>query len=431
MTPQSVRKFWQLARQQWQSPDRLADLQRANLRALIAYVYDRVPYYRRLFARQGLRQADIKGAEDLSKLPVLTRQELQRNQPGDLLADGIDLSQCLVKVTSGSTGRPLNIWRTKPEDLTRRLVWARANFANGLRPWHRQALIIERNLPAKDRLWLDSMRDILGLAKLYLWCGDDVRKQVAALRSYRPHVLLGYSQSLRLLAYSLRQSAAREIAPRIVFSSAELLDERTRALVREVLGVEMVDMYVSVEAGCIAWECPRHHGCHLNTDNLVVEFLRDGKPARPGEPGHVVVTPLFARAMPLLRYDLGDVATPLEGQCPCGRGLPLMQVIQGRADDFVTLRSGAFIYPVGTFADIIEKEPGIVEFLVIQESLDLVVIKLVTRGENNREIADKVRSGVEELLRHEATVKVELVDQIERGYQSKLRRIISKVPVPF
>ncbi len=188
-----------------------------------------------------------------------------------------------------------------------------------------------------------------------------------------------------------------------------------------------MDLYATAEAYGIAWECPRHSGYHINADSLIVEFVRDGRPAKVGEPGHIVVTSLYQYAMPLIRYDFEDIGIPTDKKCPCGRALPLMAMIQGRVDDFVTLRNGTIIPPIGTFADVINCEQDVLEFLVIQEDYDLIVVKLVINAENDLDLIERVRHGIEELIQHEAVVKVEIVNQIDRGNDVKLRRIISKV----
>lgn len=426
-----VRQFWQLEQQQWLSPARLSELQYQRLQKLIAHAWERVPYYRRLFAEHGLRPQDIATVDDLRKLPILAKQTLQRGAPSDFLAEGLDPKQLITKKTSGSTGKPLTLHRTRHEDLCGGLTWFRARTANGVLPWHKQAAIVDSDRIPKAQGLCDRVRTLLKRSRLYITSGRPVHEQIDALRSYRPRVISGYSQSLKLLAHALKQSGIKETSPRLVVGSAELLDESARALINEVFGVKMVDIYATVEADVIAWECAEHFGYHLNVDSLVVEFIRNGSACAAGAPGHVVVTPLYLNAMPLIRYDLGDIASPMDGLCPCGRGLPLMQMAQGRSDNFVTLPSGAIIPPVGTFATIIEKEEAVIEYLVAQEAPDLVVVKLMTRGGRHPEVAERVRCGVGELLRHEAVVRVEVVDRIERGSQAKIRRIISKVPVNF
>ena len=93
------------------------------------------------------------------------------------------------------------------------------------------------------------------------------------------------TSDLYRLAQTLRERGDTSLAPKLVVTSAELMDNATRHYINDTLGVALVDFYGSIESGWIAWECPAHAGYHLNTDCLIVEFLRDGQPVPPGEPG--------------------------------------------------------------------------------------------------------------------------------------------------
>lgn len=418
-----LRHSWQLKKQQWLSPAQLTALRLRKLQSLIQHAYERVPYYRRLFDAHGVLPRDISSIEDLQKLPVLTKQKLQQTGLSDFLAEGTDPGKCILRTTSGSTGLPLNVCRTRREYEYGNQTVFRTLRANGARPWHRYAIIQDpEQIPGKRFPEKTSSR-------IYLRAGQQTPEQLAALRAFKPHVILGYSNSLQLIAHAIKQSGITDLSPRLVVSCAELLDEPSRALINEAFGTELVDLYAAVETRCIAWECRHHSGYHINADTLIVEFIRDGKTARTGEPGRIVVTPLFPYAMPLIRYDLGDIGVTTDRQCPCRRGLPLMELIQGRADDFISLRSGRVIAPVETFASIIEKAGGVSEYLVVQESYDLICVKLVLREGEGSDAAVQVSRGIEDLIRHEAEVKVETVDRIDRGDEAKLRRIISKVTV--
>lgn len=416
--------LWQSQRKQWLSTNQLAELRRTRLQKLIRHSYDKVPFYRNLFDQYGLKPKDILGVEDLNKLPILTKEMLQQGNPTEFLDENINPQQCDITRTSGSTGKPLEIFRTRNENLYGwYMTMIRAQIANGVRPWHRKAFIEDRaRMPEKN--WSISR---LKPKEIYLLAGQHVLEQLEALRSLRPHFIFSYSNSLSLLAHSIKQSNIKDISPKIVIGYAELLDDTSRNLINEAFNVEMVDLYATAEAYGIAWECPQHSGYHINADSLIVEFVRDGRPAQVGEPGHIVVTSLYQYAMPLIRYDFEDIGIPTDEKCSCGRDLPIMSMIQGRVDDFVTLRSGTIIPPVGTFADVINDEQNVREFLIIQEDYDLILVKLVNNDENDLDLIGRVKRGIEDLVQHEAVVKVEVVNEIDRGNNAKLRRIISKV----
>jgi phenylacetate-CoA ligase len=429
MLRKALQYFWQLERQQWLSPDQLSEISYRRLQRLVNHAYKRVSYYRRCFDESGVCPEHIASVEDLQRIPVLTKRVLQQASPSDFLAEGFDPKKCISRKTSGSTGQPLTVRRTMDELVYGHLAYVRACVANGRRLWHRQAIIDDRARIPKGENWIDWIRRA---RKVYLWSGQDVHEQIQILRSYRPNVIRGYSQSLKLLAHALKQSGITDLTPRLVFGFAEFLDGPSRALINEVFAVDMIDLYATRETDWIAWECPEHCGYHVNSDTLIVEFIRNGRPAKAGEPGRIVITPLHLYAMPLIRYDTGDVGTPTDRRCSCGRGLPLMEAIQGRMDQFVTLPSGTLVPPTGTFAMIIEEEPSVVEYLVVQQDYDLIVVKLVMREENSSiGVVERVRQRIGDLVRHEAVVKVEVVRRIDRGPEAKLRRIVSKVPVNF
>ncbi|MCI0632972.1 MAG: phenylacetate--CoA ligase family protein, partial [Actinobacteria bacterium] len=228
----------------------------------------------------------------------------------------------------------------------------------------------------------------------------------------------------------IRERGIPDIRPRVVIGSANLLDTVSRALIDDTFGVRMADEYASAEAGCVAWECPAHTGYHLSSDIVVVEFVRHGRPARPHEAGHVVLTPLFRRTMPLIRYSQGDIGAPTTERCPCGRTLPLMRVIEGRSDSFLTLPSGAILSPLSVVSAMMRGEPGVDEYLVVQEARDSIVLQLVVRHGSDPELGERLQRSMEQLVRHEAAVRIEVVDRIERD-PDKPRSIISRVPVTF
>jgi len=124
----------------------------------------------------------------------------------------------------------------------------------------------------------------------------------------------------------------------------------------------------SEEVGLIACECERHAGLHLNVEHLYVEFIKDdGTRAVPGEEARLVVTDLFNRGMPLIRYQIEDVGVPSDRMCPCGRGLPLMERVTGRTADFLVKLDGTLVAGVSLIERTLTAIPGIVQMQIIQE----------------------------------------------------------------
>ena len=121
-----------------------------------------------------------------------------------------------------------------------------------------------------------------------------------------------------------------------------------------------------MEFGTFAWECQEHNGYHMDIESLCVEFIKDGEKVSPEEKADIIVTGLFNFTMPLIRYKIGDSGSFSSDLCPCGRGLPLMKIVEGRTDDFLILPSGTLISPRNI--NFLENVKGISEYRIIQKN---------------------------------------------------------------
>ncbi len=406
-----VRRFSRLLRQQWLPPEQLAELRRRRLRRLVRHAGRRVPYYRRMFARLGIHPEDIRDEADFRQLPLLKKADIAEHGLTSFVSEGLDPSATITVMTSGSSGRPMTFVRTPQEEALGQLTYPRALVAGGVRPWHRQMVIMPSNRLPGGR---GPAAVLKSRWKRFLEARPDMGRQIDALRAFRPHVIRGYSGNLRILAGAIEERGIYDIRPRFVFGTAELLDEGSRERINRAFGVEILDLYGCSEGHCVAWECRAGGDYHISADTVLVEFLHDGRPVAPGTPGRVVITPLHVFSMPLLRYEIGDIGIPVAGHCVCGRGLPLMKMIQGRCDDFVTLPSGFVVPPVGTFGDIFEDRPDIAEFFVLQEKKDFIRVHVVPRGRLQPGTLDHLRRDIEALTRHETVIEIEVVDHLER-----------------
>lgn len=410
-------------------PSSLQEMQRKKLRAIIKHAYENVPFYHKKFDSAGIRPDDVKSVADLSKFPVTTKSEIQASSLEDIVARNIGVNRCIKRFTSGSTGIPLTIIVDKRAVDFEGAVWFRALFENGLRLRDRMAIIIDpRSFPKKR-----SHVQRLGITRRnYISIFDDAERQLALLEKYKPDVVKGYPSSLAILADVCNQNEDA-VKPRLVFTSAELLDSGSRKLISSVFEAELLDSYASYETSLLAWECHEHMGHHINVDSVVVEFVNNGWTVAPGERGEIVCTSLVNYAMPLIRYSLGDVGVPVEEQCSCGRTLPLMKVVEGRVDDFLTALDGRIIPPVVFFPYPFENLEGIRQFRVIQERRDKLTIQLAAteRFLNDNQVLEKARREVQKLFGEGMQVEFQILEKINRDHTGKLRKIISHIPVHF
>jgi phenylacetate-CoA ligase len=411
-----------ILKDQWKSPEDLEDLQLRKLRGLVRHAYHNVPFYRRLFDSRGVKPSDIKRIEDLQKLPVVTREDLQNCPDLERVAQGADLTRCVKIGTSGSTGRPLEIGTTPRDRNVFHPSFLRVYMAFGLRPWHRMAVLQGRQKLLQSASWYERFGIF---RKSIVFSQISAGELINKVQALRPHLLLGYVLTLKLMAEAALQQNGSTFRIPWIASTSGTLDDSGKSLIERAFNARVIDIYASEEAGAvIAWECPTCSGYHINSDLLIVEFLRDGSPAGPGEDAQVVVTNLQNYTMPFIRYDQGDIACRSSSQPVCGRSLPLMQSVVGRAMDYLVLPNGTKLNPHHVFL-VLDSTVGVGEWKIVQENLHLVKVFMSLSKGRDTGIVRQVIEGLRRIIGPDVELEVVQVDQIRREY--KLRSIISKV----
>lgn len=410
-------RFLHLLRNQWLPPDRLKEIQRAKLRPLVVHAYNNVPYYRRLFDAVGIKPNDIRGVEDLSKVPITTKEQLLIYPHNHLVANGVASALCVRMRTSGSLGMPFEVLFRREDKAVWGLLALRGWLANRYHFGHKMLVLSDSRFVPQGKRWFER----IGIfRKSYTSIYDDVERQIETAMAVRPDVIRGMPSDVYLLAKAVRERGCSSITPKIVLTSAELMENATRRFINETFGVQLADFYGSIECGWIAWECPAHAGYHLNEDCLIVEFIRDGRPALPGERGEVVVTNLHAYAMPFIRYSVGDVGIPRDTPCPCGRGLPLMQAVEGRTVDCLTLAGGRTISPYQLTCTL-EQVPGIQRYQIVQTSQERLVVKVIPNEHFTEQTMVRIKAELAGLLGRGINVEPTLVRELPKDQSGKFR----------
>ena len=247
------------------------------------------------------------------------------------------------------------------------------------------------------------------------------------LAAFRPRCLFGYPSSIALLC---RLAAERGLAmPPLplaaAFTTAEVLYEDQRKLIEQTFNVPLADGYGSREGGFISHQCPRGR-MHITSENVIVEFLRDGRAAAPGQDGEIVVTHLDNYAMPFIRYRTGDIGQASDEACPCGRTLGVMKVVSGRTTDFIIAPDGRWVHGLALIYAVRDL-PGVRQYQIRQESLQQIVVRLVAGEAFPPDGEAKIVSGIVKRLGPGLSVLIERVDSIAPEASGKFRFVISAV----
>jgi phenylacetate-CoA ligase len=369
----------EFARTQFLPPEELRDLQLHRLRTQLEHAYRNCPFYRRRFDRAGLLPGDVRRLEDLAALPPLEKAELQRHRE-ELVAQNWPREDRFEEWTGGSTGTPVSFFYNLERKCSgEAATWRHNNWA-GWDVGHRSAALWGAPRDAPRAGLRGRLRSALLQRQIYLDTGHMTEEKLheyhERLKSFRPRVILAYARSAVLLARYLERRGLTAYRPHSLVTSAEVLTPDERGLLERVFGCPVFNRYGSREVGVIASECERHAGLHTMAEGLYVEVVRGDRAAAPGETGAILVTDLLNRALPLIRYRIGDAGSWEGGACPCGRGLPRLRSVAGRVTEFLVgadsrLVSGVFLatYVVGQRVSlgqvqIEQTEPGRVLYRV-------------------------------------------------------------------
>jgi len=424
----TVRVWRALEASQWWTPHQLADFQAQRLQALLAHAAQHVPYYRQLFQAHNICVDEIHSAQDLQRLPFLTKADI-RAHLDDLKAD--DARGLARFNTGGSSGEPL-IFFIGNERVSHDVAakW-RATRWWGVDIGDPEIVVwgspIE--LGSQDRLRL--LRDKLMRTKLlpaFEMSPAKLDGFIREIRTMRPKMLFGYPSSLSLIALHAEQRgiAMNDLGIKVAFVTSERLYDHQRATIQRVFGCPVANGYGGRDAGFIAHQCPSG-GMHITSEDIIVEIVAaDGSPVPPGGSGEIVVTHLATKDFPFIRYKTGDVGVLDDKPCSCGRGLPLLKEIQGRTTDFVVAQNGTVMHGLA-LVYIVRDLPGVKAFKIIQENVDYTRILLATDDQFAETALQTIITGFKQRLGADVRIEIERVMDVPKEASGKFRYIVSKV----
>ena len=366
--------------------EKLQALQSERLVEQVKYVYDHVEFYRNKMKEAGVEPEDIKGIEDLHKLPFVTKDDLRDQYPYGFL--GVPLSECVrMQSTSGTTGRrvvafytqeDINIW----EDCCARAIMA----AGGTKDDVCHVAYGYGLFTGGAGLHGGSHR--VGCMTLPMSSGNTER-QIQFMEDLGSTILCCTPSYALYLADAIKDSGLprEEFRLKIGAFGAEPWTENMRNEIEEKLGIKAYDIYgLSEIAGPgVGYECECQHGTHLNEDHYFPEIINPStlEPVAPGETGELVFTHLTKEGMPLLRYRTKDLTALHYDKCTCGRTLVRMDRILGRSDDMLIIR-GVNVFPTQIESVILEMPEFEPHYLLIvdrKNNTDTMELQVEVRPE--------------------------------------------------
>ncbi|HHH79853.1 MAG TPA: phenylacetate--CoA ligase family protein [Thermoplasmatales archaeon] len=388
-----------------------------------------VPLYYKKYRAVGIKLSDIDGIKDIGKLPVVSKDDFRNASLNDLLPVGSDKNGFSMVSTSGSTGKPVTLF-TEPYTMFKTLIgFIRVIKEYGI-SWRKTRMSIIADLSAESAeeayftgTAIPSLKPIFSLDNMQTFhVGEDPENILKKMERFNPEFIGGYPGTLKILAILKNRGKGENIRPRWIGSSGAILDDYTRKYIEDAFDARVFDVYGATECSPIAFEC-RDGNYHIQSDLVNLEFVdKYNNPVSPGKPANIIVTRLFGRGTPVVRYSgISDLVVPSDKECGCGMITPLIEKIEGRRVDAIVLPDGKII-PPSSFTGIPYKvmrrfnTKKIEQFQIIQHDYNRVeILAVVDKRHEEPKIEvlfEALKEAYEKVLGKEVNVEVREVREI-------------------
>ena len=345
----------------------------------LRYAVANTAYYRSL----GIDPTELRSVGDLRRFPVLTKTVVQERHR-ELIADNYSLDACKTSTTSGSTGEPTT---TAFDDDS----WLLCKYAQKIHRLLAYGIGIGKRVLIVSEMHADEIAaksSVFGAGVLFgqdhVSIHEPVTTAVDRMRQYRPHAVYAFPSFLAELFETCEQRGVSLPPSRVVFTSSEVLGSKLRARIKSMFNADVCDVYGCTEFKEVAWQCPEG-SYHINFDSAWVETVDIGDDGF----GMVLLTTLVNRAMPLIRYRVGDRGKLGAGECSCGRAGPWLEAVSGREVDLLVLADGRRLSPY-LLTSIVELDPAMRRYQLVQDHPRSLEVRYI--GEAGAVVDERVLS---------------------------------------
>jgi len=382
------------------SPEKMKRFQDKAFKKALKYAYT-VPLYNKLYKEANIHPRDIKGIDDLSKLPTVSKNDIRNGFPDEIIPKNANKDKLWRINTSGATSKPLSFYRDTFGLLKDLFFTIRSHKFIGIN-WKKDVIVGMGAHTSPERYDHAVKVGVLNYLKPFFpsiarspqmsYILKDLDKKIEQLNQIKPDYILGPPGDLSTIAKLRKKGYCKNINPKVVSTSGGMLDPYIKSVIEDGFNCKVYDIYSSVEMGVSAIQCEEGN-YHVFSDHIYLEFLDDnGDPVASGEPGHAALTRLFGKGTPFIRYTgVEDILTPLYEKCPCGvHTTQLVKHINGKQSHRIHLPDGEYVTPVfftrGVDAAMRTlKTDKILQYQVVQQTLEKIDILVVI----NEELRDK------------------------------------------
>ena len=407
-----------------------------KLKNVLNHAFKSCPYYHELWKEISFDPKYIETPKEIGASPVLTKDMIEENKER-MISKKFSPNHLEKSYTGGSSGTPISFFRDRACTSARigrqlgilelcgyqvgarcGLIWGahqdlgRAGEGQGLKRKFRKFA------QGKETLSCTIMNE------------EKLKDFHSRLARFRPEVLYGYPNAIVEFANFVNKSRLPSIPVKVILCTAERLTGEQRKILSETFDAEVFNLYCTREHGCIGFECRRHDGFHLDIGSVYLEIIFEGRPAKRGEPGEIVITDLLNYGMPFIRYKIGDNGRLSTKPCDCGSNLPLLSKLDGRETDMLYRPDGSMVAGI-MLIDMFLDEPAIKAMQIVQETPSTVDLLLVASKGFNKDIKQRAITEMKKYLGHEININIKLVKEIRRNpISGKYQEVVCKIAPP-
>ncbi|MCP4363617.1 MAG: phenylacetate--CoA ligase [Chloroflexi bacterium] len=377
----------------------LEALQSERLAKLAAYLYERVPFYKKKFDKWGIQAADIKDSRDLPRLPFTKKSDLRDNYPFGLFAVPMD-EVIRIHASSGTTGKPTVVGYTRDDIALWAEVCARSFGLSGAKPGDMFQNAYGYGL-FTGGLGMHYGAEHMGLAVIPV-SGGNTTRQIMLLQDFQTDIMACTPSYALTLADSLVEAGVNpaDLPVRTFILGAEPWTDEMRTEIEARLCADAINIYGLSEiiGPGVSGECVEmKDGMHIMEDHFLPEIIDPdtGETVPDGTVGELLFTTLTKQAMPLLRYRTGDLCSMTHEMCKCGRTHARMSRILGRADDMLIIR-GVNVFPSQIEAALVgltHVSPHHRLVVTRKDRLDALEVQVEVTEDFFRHIGEEIFSG--------------------------------------
>lgn len=416
-----------LSESQWWDNSKLIEFQFNKVKDFLIHAHNHSEYYKNIFLKYNFNPYKMQSLSDLAVLPLINKDMIRKNV-NKFVVDNLVKYKVHWTHTSGTTGQALNFplsqecFQREHAFRTIHYSWGNIKLGNKIAvcAGHPVAFHDQKKPP----FWTYDYSNKWLLLSSYHLTEDNLSYYIDEIAKFSPDLLKGYPSSIYLLAVA-NSYYGKKIKPNAVYTASETLLDFQRKIIEESFECKVYVWYGTGEMCGNIVECEKGR-LHLKYEHSFIEILdQENKSINPNEDGRLICTGFGNYAMPLIRYDIGDIAVKsTEEFCPCGRGGVLIDRIIGRVEDYIITPDGRF---VGRLDHLFKDSITIKEAQIIQNSADEILIKIVPLETNYKVDEKQVIKEAKLRLGTQIKISFEYVKEIPRLKSGKFKFIVSNI----